>query len=105
MQVDYSNKIDLFSTKAYLAMIKSKKTMSTNSPEKHKKAKDDFTIGLKKQKKVSNELKTIPEKLVIELLFNFKNRETLQEKHIVNQLYESKKDRLRQIKRYERVKA
>ena len=63
-------------------MIKSKKTMSnkTISPEKHKKAKDDFTFGLKKQTKISNDLKEISKKLVIELLFNFKNRETLKDK-------------------------
>lgn len=65
-------------------MIKSKKTFSnkTNSPEKRKTAKDDFEVGHKKENKISNSLSEVPagknlEKLIIELLFNFRNRSDL----------------------------
>ena len=60
-------------------MIKTKKTFSnkTNSPEKRKTAKDDFEVGHKKENKISNSLSEVPEKLIIELLFNFRNRSDL----------------------------
>ena len=60
-------------------MIKSKKTFSnkTNSPEKRKTAKDDFEVGHKMENKISNSLSEVPEKLIIELLFNFRNRSDL----------------------------